>query len=84
MSELELIRLKQQNLELTNLTKKQANSIAELGCLLVELNQKLIEVENDQTAEKLKAAFNSINKLIKLRARRAVNYKYVLTDEDKA
>lgn len=84
MSELEVIQLRKQNLELINLTKKQSNSIIELGCLLTELNKKLIEVESEQTAEKLKAAFNSINNLIKLKVTRALNYKYVLTDDDKA
>lgn len=83
MSEqLEIISLRKENKELRALSKKQSNSIIELCCLLVELNQKLKDNENESTYESLKLAFDSINKLINLKLTRAKNYMYKLTGDD--
>lgn len=83
MSEhLELISLKQTNQELRTIVTKQADSIAELCCLLVDITNKMQEVDDDSTKTEYANCLENISKLILLKSKRATNYLYLRTDED--
>ena len=79
---LEIISLRKNNEELRTIITKQANSIAELCCLLVDISNKMSEIQSDSEKSELFNCFEFISNLITLKSKRATNYLYMRTDED--
>ncbi len=72
-----------QNRDLREDLRKERNKTLELATLIVQINEKLIEVEfSEKSRENLLEAYSAINKAIELRCKRAINYGYTLGPED--
>ncbi len=80
---LELKRLQEENKYLEVLARKQANSIIELCCVMVDITNVIVDTDTDElTAMKAREAFVKIDNIIRLKATRATNYLYFPKGDD--